>query len=146
MSFGIGDQDLYPLVGRRNGLRVLGALAGKRGATYGELLSQFKVSTATMSGTLKSLERADYVTRKKYGNRSFYSVTEKGKQALEEFYDEKRAIDHVADLVMQRVQRMGLAETSKEEVRTIVDIEVRSFFAGLDAKLQRRGSQRPRRK
>ena len=109
------------------------------GATYSELLAQFQVSSATMSGTLKSLEKAGHISRKKYGSRTFYSITEKGSQALSEFHDEGRAMLRVADLVMQRVEKMGpLKESDRSEIRMIVEDELRSLFANLETRLKDR--------
>jgi predicted transcriptional regulator len=115
---------------------------GKRGATFTELVSQVSVSTATMSGTLKSLEKAGFVCKKKYGNRSFYTITEKGTRALEEFYDEKQALGHVADLVMERIERKGIVDSS-DDIRSLVEDEVRSFLVDLDKKLANEEAQDP---
>ena len=129
--------DLYPLVARKSGLSILRELSTRRGAKYSELLDKLDVSTATMSKTLKDLDRAGYVKREKLGNTVFYSITEKGNRALQEFHDEIPTT-RVTESVMARLDDMGLLDDENaEDVKSIVDGEVRDLIKNLEKRISK---------
>ncbi len=128
--------DLYPLVARKSGLSILRELSTRRGAKYSELLRRLNVSTATMSKTLKDLNKAGYVNREKLGNTVFYSITEKGNHALQEFHDENRIITRVVESVMTRLDTTGLLDDQNtEDVKELVEGEVRELIKNLEKRI-----------
>ena len=128
--------DLYPLVARKSGLSILRELSTRRGAKYSELLLKLDVSTATMSKTLKDLDKAGYVNREKLGNTVFYSITEKGNRALQEFYDESLLIVRVVESVIARLDDLGLLDDENaEDVKKLVEGEVRDLIKDLEKRI-----------
>lgn len=130
--------DLYPLVARKSGLPILRELSTRKGAKYSELLERLDVSTATMSKTLRDLHSAGYVDRERLGNAVFYSITDKGSRALEEFRDEDLVVDRVGESVMSRLERMGLLDgKDTKRVREMVEGEVQKLIDNLEKKMGR---------
>ena len=130
--------DLYPLVARKSGLPILRDLSTRRGAKYSELLERLDVSTATMSKTLRDLNRAGYVKREELGNAVFYSITEKGNRALQEFRDEGLLITTVADSVMARLDNMGLLDgRDPQDVKRLVEEEVCELVKKIEKRFSR---------
>ncbi len=128
--------DLYPLVARKSGLPILRELSTRKGAKYSDLLKRLDVSTATMSKTLRDLHGAGYVDRERLGNAVFYSITDTGIRALEEFHDEDLVVDRVAESVMSRLDRMGLLDDKDTgRVKQMVEGEVHKLISNIEKKM-----------
>ncbi len=88
--------DLDPVIHQRTRLAIVSALAGNRSLSFNEIKSLLEVSDGNLSVHTRKLEAAGYLTcSKSFADRiplTEYSLTAKGRQALERYLDHMEAL------------------------------------------------------
>ena len=100
---------LEEAIGRRTfAVSLLDELATEGEMTFTELLETVGASRATVSTTLIELGSGGMVTRRRMGRRTYYSITEKGVQALVEAPPRRLLLeDRITNLVGRRLAVVG---------------------------------------
>lgn len=97
---GLATAELDQLIHQRTRLAIVSALAGSRSLSFNELKSLLGLSDGNLSVHTRKLEQAGYLTSEKsFSDRiplTEYSLTAKGRSALEGYLDHMQALIEAA--------------------------------------------------
>ncbi len=129
------------ILGRTYSLHILDILVKNEEFTFTEIIDELGISPTTLSLTLKDLVEDGFAEKRIYGRRSYYSITEKGKNALKlqpkgPHFD----IDRMAQLVAKRLREKGVLEkypeVSNEQLMQAIRRRVKRFMDEVAEELQ----------
>jgi len=129
------------VLGRTYSLHILDILLKSEESTFKEIIDELGISPTTLSLTLKDLMEEGFAEKRVYGRRSYYSITEKGKKALElQQKGPQFDIDRMAQLVAKRLREKGVLEkypeVSNEQLMQAIRRRVKRFMDEVAEELQ----------
>ena len=107
-----------PLLGREYAFPLLEVLEKRGQTTFTGLLTELKVSRATLSSTLQDLVEEGYVQKETLGKYSIYRLKEKGSQELTRRIGCDPLVERVAVHIYEKMKSEGKIDfdTEREEV------------------------------